>query len=75
MNLLSIIFTIGAIAVGFVAGMIVELGIDSETIRQLREHNNKLKLENQALRAQSKAEVIEIIDRRASNPENLFTPF
>lgn len=75
MNLLSIIYLIGAAAVGLIAGMIVELGIDSETIRTLRDHNDKLKLENEALRAEAKAEVIEIIDRRTNNPDNYFTPF
>lgn len=58
MNLLMIIYLIGATAVGFVAGMIVELGIDSETIRSLREHNEKLTLENE----QKKADVVEVIN-------------
>lgn len=58
MNLLTIIYLIGATAVGFVAGMIVELGIDSETIRSLREHNEKLTLENE----QKKADVVEVIN-------------
>lgn len=58
MNLLTIVYLIGATAVGFVAGMIVELGIDSETIRQLREHNEKLTLENE----QKKADVVEVIN-------------
>lgn len=75
MNFLTIIYIIGALAIGVIAGMILELGIDSETIKGLRDHNEKLRLENEALRKESKAEVIEIIDRRASNPENLFTPF
>ena len=47
MNLLGIIYLLGAAAVGFIAGMIVELGIDSETIRMLKEHIHKLELENQ----------------------------
>ena len=58
MNLLTIVYLIGATAVGFVAGMIVELGIDSETIRSLREHNEKLTLENE----QKKADVVEVIN-------------
>lgn len=57
MNLLTIIYLIGATAVGFVAGMIVELGIDSETIRSLREQNDKLTLMNE----QKKADVVEVI--------------
>ena len=75
MSLLSIIYFIGAAAVGFLAGMIVELGIDNDTIKALRDHNEKITLENEELRASSRAEVIEIVDRRASNPDNYFTPF
>ena len=60
MNLLGIIYLIGAAAVGFLAGMIVQLGIDSDTIRMLREHNHKLQLENIQLCA--KPETIEIVD-------------
>lgn len=55
--------------------MIVELSIDSETIRALRDKNEKLTLENIQLRQEARAEVIEIIDKRASNPDNYFTPF
>lgn len=75
MTLLHIIYLIGAAAVGLVAGMIVELSIDSETIRALRDKNDKLTLENIQLRQEARAEVIEIIDKRASNPDNYFTPF
>lgn len=57
MNLLSIIYLIGALAVGFVAGMIVELSIDSETIKRLRDQNDRLKLMN----AEKKADVVEVI--------------
>lgn len=55
--------------------MIVELGIDSETIRGLRDHNDRLELENEQLRKEARAEVIEIIDRRTKEPDNYFTPF
>lgn len=66
---------IGALAIGVIAGMIVELGIDNETIRQLREHNNRLKLENEALRQTSPKEVVEILDRRSIDAGSLFDPF
>lgn len=62
MNLLGIIYLIGAAAVGFIAGMIVELSIDSETIRMLKEHNHKLVLENIQLRNEHGIERVEIID-------------
>ena len=52
---------------GVLAGMIIELSIDAQTIADLKEHNHKLTLENQQLRKQP--EVIEIIDRRAEGQE------
>lgn len=58
MNLLTIIYMVGAVGVGFVAGMIVELSIDAETIRSLREQNHKLALMNE----QKKADVVEVIN-------------
>lgn len=67
MNLLGIIYLLGAAAVGFIAGMIVELGIDSETIRMLKEHNHKLELENTQLSNECGIERVEIIDTTVSN--------
>jgi uncharacterized membrane protein (DUF106 family) len=75
MNLLTIIYIVGAVAIGVIAGMIIELGIDSETIRALRENNDKLQLENEALRQESPKEVIEILDRRNFEAGSLFDPF
>lgn len=66
---------IGALAIGVIAGMIVELGIDNETIRTLRNENDKLKLENEALRQTSPKEVVEILDRRSIDAGSLFDPF
>ena len=57
MNLLTIIYLIGAMAVGFVVGMIVELNIDAETIKKLKAQNDKLTLMNE----QKKADVVEVI--------------
>lgn len=58
MNLLTIIYMVAVMGVGFIAGMIVELTIDAETIRSLREQNRKLTLMNQ----QKKADVVEVIN-------------
>ena len=66
---------IGALAIGVIAGMIVELGIDNETIRTLRNANDKLKLENEALRQTSPKEVVEILDRRSIDAGKLFEEF
>ena len=60
MNLLTIVLMLGVLAVGFIAGMIVEMSIDAQTIRELRQHNHKLKLENMQLCA--RPETIEIVD-------------
>ena len=54
MNLLEVIYIVGAGAVGFLVGIIVELCIDTDNIRDLQEKNHKLKLENEALRKKSK---------------------
>lgn len=42
--------------------MIVELVIDTSTIRELQDHNRKLTLENEKLRRAANTEVIEIVD-------------
>ena len=57
MNLLTGILMAGVMAVGFILGMIVELTIDSETIRKLRSQNEKLTLMNE----QKKADVVEVM--------------
>lgn len=62
MNGLEIIYCIGASAVGVLIGMIVELVIDTSTIRDLQDHNRKLTLENEQLRREAPLEVIEIVD-------------
>ena len=70
MNLLTIIYMIGCLAVGLIAGMIIELMIDAQTVRDLQSHNRKLQLENAQLRQEAKYEVIEIVDNTISN-ENI----
>ena len=69
MNLLEIIYVFGAGAVGFLVGVIVELCIDTDNIRDLQEKNHKLKLENEQLRRSVKHEVIEIVDNRVQDVE------
>ena len=74
MNGLTIIYIIGALAVGFIFGMILELIIDSKTIRELQEDNHRLRLLNEQISAERDVKVIEINDNRAQ-PESYFTPF
>ena len=75
MNLLEVLYILGAGAVGFLVGIIVELCIDTDNIRDLQEKNHKLELENEALRKKAKHEVIEIIDNRTKENEIKFGGF
>lgn len=75
MNALTIIYIVGALAIGALAGMIIELGIDNDTIKALREANDRLTLENEALRSEAPHEVIEILDRRDVDVTNYLKPF
>ena len=74
MNLLEIIYLCGATAVGFIFGMIVELMVDAQTVRDLQQQNRKLRLEIAQAKKTEHVEVIEITDNRAT-PETYFTPF
>ena len=67
--MLSVIYGIGIGAVGFIFGMVLELCLDTKTIRELHEHNHKLSLENEQLRKEAKHEVIEIVDNRVQDVE------
>ena len=67
MNGLEVIYIIGAMAVGLLIGMIIELILDNQTIMELKEQNRKLRLENIQLRQEAKHEVIEIVDNRTTD--------
>ena len=75
MNGLTIIYILAGFAFGVLVGLIVELIIDTQTIAELRERNNKLRLENAALRQEAPKGVIEIIDRRSAEAGEYFKPF
>ena len=62
---------IGASALGLLIGMILELAIDAETIRELQQRNNKLTLENEQLRQEASHEVVEIVDKRTGWAEDI----
>lgn len=64
MNALEIIYLIGALAVGTVMGMVIEMMIDAGTIRDLQAENRKLRLMNSQLAKEP--EIIEIVDNRES---------
>lgn len=63
MTALTIIYSLGALGLGFLIGMSVQAFIDSEQMRKLIKRNDRLKLENEAL-MNGHTEVIEIVDKR-----------
>lgn len=63
MTALTIIYSVGALGLGFLLGMVLQVFIDSDQIRRLIKRNDRLKLENEAL-MNGKTEVIEIVDKR-----------
>ena len=65
--MLSVIYCVGCLAIGFIFGMVLELCLDTKTIRELHEHNHKLTLENEQLKNEAKHEVIEIVDARVKD--------
>ena len=70
MNAEFILYILGAALVGFVLGMIAELFAEQEQMNRLRKKIECLKLENQAL-TDGKTEVIEIVDKRESEPNEI----
>ena len=66
MNGLQVILMVLVGVIGILIGMIVELIVDNHTIETLKEHNHKLKLENEQLRREAPHEVIEIVDKRTA---------
>lgn len=74
MDLLTIIYIVAAVAVGILAGMIIETAADEVTLRKLEKQNELLKLRVEELEKGDGVQVIEIKDNRAQ-PESYFTPF
>lgn len=76
MTALTIIYIIAALAVGFLIGMILELVIDAQTIRELQEDNRRVKMELEMIQKEKRQpQTVEILDRRSIDAGNLFTPF
>lgn len=63
MTALTIIYSVGALGLGFLIGMSIQAFIDSDQMRKLIKRNDRLKLENEAL-MNGQTEVIEIVDKR-----------
>lgn len=62
MTALTIIYSIGALGLGFLIGMSIQAFIDSDQMRKLIKRNDRLKLENEAL-MNGQTETIEIVDK------------
>ena len=75
MNLLEIIYMVGAAAIGLIIGMVIEYVIDFQIVRDIQTENRKLRLENEQLKQEVKHEVIEIVDNRTANGEFKFGGF
>lgn len=60
MTFLEIIFCVGALAIGLIVGMVVEMMIDNAVLIDLERDNQRLKLELEQSRKQPK--IIEITD-------------
>jgi hypothetical protein len=68
MNGLEIIYLIGALAIGFLVGMIVEMFCENGVVYDLKEENRRLQEALQKEKAK-KREVIEIYDKWSINGE------
>ena len=63
MDLLTLIYVTGALALGFLLGITTELLIEAPQVRRLIDRNNLLELENAALKENPKVvNVTEIAD-------------
>lgn len=68
MNGYQILITVGALAIGFLIGMIVELFFENDEFYKLKEDNRRLSAALQKERAK-KREVIEIYNKWSINGE------
>lgn len=60
MNALQIIYIVGALAIGLLSGMILELFLEARTIRELQDDNRRLRELNNHLEKNQKVEVYEV---------------
>ena len=50
MNLLEIIYCIGAAALGTIVGVVIEYFIDVDIVKDIQDENKKLRMENEQLK-------------------------
>lgn len=73
MNLLEIIYIIGALAVGFIVGMIVEMAFEASTIYKQRETIHQLRQTVYELSQRTPVEYVEYyeVTDKSVDPENV----
>lgn len=73
MNLLEIIYIIGALAVGFIVGMIVEMAFEASTIYKQRETIRQLRQTVYELSQRTPVEYVEYyeVTDKSVDPENV----
>ena len=72
------IYRIAFLAVGLILGVVLEYFIDVGLMREMQNENKALRMKLAEAKKSRKVEhiqTVEIVDRRASNPDNLFAPF
>lgn len=76
---MTIIYIITSLAFGFIAGLLFECFMNSETIHRQNDHIRRLNMEiillKKAVKNAAKHEVIEIVDNRTNNNEVKFGGF
>ena len=77
MNLLTLIYVTGALAIGFLLGITAENLYKANQIRIYQDRLRKSEQEKERLRTQleGKPQTVEILDRRSVQAGNLFEPF
>ena len=75
MNILSLIYVLGALLIGFLLGITTENIYKVNQIRIYQDRLHKSEKEKEQLRAQLDSKPIEILDRRSVQAGNLFKPF
>lgn len=75
MNILTLIYVLGVLLIGFLLGITTENVYKANQIRVYQDRLHKSEKEKEQLRAQLDSKPIEILDRRSVQAGNLFKPF
>ena len=75
MNILTLIYVLGALLIGFLLGITTENVYKVNQIRIYQDRLYKSEKEKEQLQAQLNSKPIEILDRRSVQAGNYFKPF